>query len=247
MTPEQAAALRAPFPPEAIGHLPKAGTTLAYVGHAATCDRLLQVDPDWTWEPPTSDELQRLPNGDGMWIKLTVCGVTRFGWGDGKNVKEWISDAIRNAAMRFGVALDLWSKEDLRAQDAETGRADGRVTDRAGGAAATASAPPATNAGGGVGGSAPPPTDTSPVPGSGNPPNSSDSAQPDPGTFANKRAQLKSRCVQLQADHVSVADARAEWQLPIIDECDERQLGLFDEMLAYLEKRLEAPFAEVAK
>ena len=27
--------------------------------------------------------------------------------------KQLISDALRNAAMRFGVALDLWSKEDL--------------------------------------------------------------------------------------------------------------------------------------
>ena len=29
--------------------------------------------------------------------------------------KQLISDAIRNAAMRFGVALDLWAKEDLHA------------------------------------------------------------------------------------------------------------------------------------
>ena len=28
-------------------------------------------------------------------------------------MKERIGDAIRNAAMRFGVALDLWSKEEL--------------------------------------------------------------------------------------------------------------------------------------
>lgn len=123
MTPEQAAALRAPFPPEAVGKLPKAGTWLEYVGHAAVCDRLLQVDPEWTWQPPTADELSRLPTGDGMWIKLTVCGVSRFGWGDGKNIKEWISDAIRNAAMRFGVALDLWSKEDLHAADLSAGGA----------------------------------------------------------------------------------------------------------------------------
>ena len=43
----------------------------------------------------------------------TVCGVTRIGVGDGKSMKELIGDAIRNAAMRFGVALDLWSKEEL--------------------------------------------------------------------------------------------------------------------------------------
>src|SRR5690606_32615245 len=42
-----------------------------------------------------------------------ICGVTRIGVGDGKSAKECIGDAIRNAAMRFGVALDLWAKEAL--------------------------------------------------------------------------------------------------------------------------------------
>jgi hypothetical protein len=55
--------------------------------------------------------------GDNLWIKLTICGVTRIGVGDGKSPKECIGDAIRNAAMRFGVALDLWAKEDLHAMD----------------------------------------------------------------------------------------------------------------------------------
>lgn len=112
MTPEQAAKLREKFPDEMIGKLPKAGIFLDYVGHAAVTDRLLQVDPDWTWE-----YLPDYPVWDGgMWIMLTVGGVSRPGFGDGKNPKEWISDAIRNAAMRFGVALDLWSKQDLHDQ-----------------------------------------------------------------------------------------------------------------------------------
>jgi hypothetical protein len=60
-----------------------------------------------------------------MWIRLTVCGVTRLGYGaaDGKQggdaVKEIIGDALRNAAMRFGAALDLWHKGDLHADEAE--------------------------------------------------------------------------------------------------------------------------------
>lgn len=122
MTPEQAAKLRQPFQPEQIGKLPKAGITLDYVGHAATTDRLLQVDPEWTWEPMAVDQ-----NGapvivsGGIWIRLTVCGVTRPGFGDGKTPKEMIGDAIRNAAMRFGVALDLWAKEDLNASSASAG------------------------------------------------------------------------------------------------------------------------------
>ena len=114
MTPEQAAALRAPFPASQIGQLPRGGIMLDYVGHAATTDRLLQVDPEWTWEPAAVG-----PNGEplvvdgGLWIKLTVAGVTRYGYGDGPTVKEMIGDAIRNAAMRFGVALDLWARDGL--------------------------------------------------------------------------------------------------------------------------------------
>lgn len=115
MTPEQAAALREPFPPEAIGKLPKAGMMLDYCGHAAVTDRLLAVDPQWSWEPMalTPEGLPALDRSGNLWIRLTICGVTRIGVGDGKSAKECIGDAIRNAAMRFGVALDLWAKEDL--------------------------------------------------------------------------------------------------------------------------------------
>jgi hypothetical protein len=34
-------------------------------------------------------------------------------------MKEMIGDALRNAAMRFGAALDLWHKGDLHADDEE--------------------------------------------------------------------------------------------------------------------------------
>lgn len=124
MDPEKQKLLRAPFPPERISSIPKktkSGATikLDYVGHADVTDRLLTVDPGWTWEPAAVDEFgQPQINRDGLWIKLTVCGVTRYGFGDaqgksgGDAVKEMIGDAIRNAAMRFGVALDLWSKSD---------------------------------------------------------------------------------------------------------------------------------------
>jgi hypothetical protein len=107
-------ALRAPFPPEQIGKLPKGGAMLDFVGHADVTNRLLEVDPEWTWEPlgRTEDGLPALDRFGNLWIKLTVCGTTRIGVGDGKSAKELISDALRNAAMRFGVALDLWAKGD---------------------------------------------------------------------------------------------------------------------------------------
>lgn len=142
---KQLAALRAPFEPSQISKLPKpykkdapkgnckeCGTYhglpaahLDYVGHAALTDRLLKIDPFWDWQPVAVDEYgQPLIQNGGMWIKLTVCGVTRLGYGDaqGKSganaIKEIIGDALRNAAMRFGCALDLWHKGgDLNADE----------------------------------------------------------------------------------------------------------------------------------
>lgn len=130
--------LRDPFEPNQISKLPKpfskdspkgqckeCGTFhglpalhLDYVGHAALTDRLLNVDPLWTWEPLALDAngLPFLDKDGGMWIKLTVCGVTRLGYGDAQGktganaMKERIGDGLRNAAMRFGAALDLWHK-----------------------------------------------------------------------------------------------------------------------------------------
>lgn len=98
---------------------------LDYVGHAALTDRLLDCDPSWNWEPLSFDQngAPAIDQNGGMWIKLTVCGVTRLGYGDadGKNggnaVKERIGDALRNAAMRFGAALDLWHKGELHPVD----------------------------------------------------------------------------------------------------------------------------------
>lgn len=98
---------------------------LDYVGHAALTDRLLDCDPNWNWEPFATNEAGTpvFDQFGGMWIRLTVCGQTRIGYGDaagktgGDAIKEAIGDALRNAAMRFGAALDLWHKGDLHADD----------------------------------------------------------------------------------------------------------------------------------
>ena len=133
--PEWHEQLRAPFPREVVGKLPKPykrdsprsqcrecggchglpAAHLDYVGHAAVTDRLLSVDPEWSWEPMglTPEGLPALDREGNLWIRLTVNGHTRPGVGDGSSMKERIGDAIRNGAMRFGVALDLWSKEEL--------------------------------------------------------------------------------------------------------------------------------------
>lgn len=103
---------------------------LDYVGHAALTDRLLDTDINWSWEPVAfgPDGLPATDRSGGMWIKLTVLGVTRLGYGSaegktgGDAVKEIIGDALRNAAMRFGAALDLWHKGDLHGPDEEAGK-----------------------------------------------------------------------------------------------------------------------------
>ena len=148
--------LREPFPAHQISKLPK-GTKaqndcpneqkrkcdicggwhhpqvkhLDYVGHAALTDRLLDSDITWYWEPLSFTEqgLPRFDESGGLWIKLTVCGHTRLGYGNaakntyadvGSREKEVIGDALRNAAMRFGAALDLWHKGgDLHGEDEE--------------------------------------------------------------------------------------------------------------------------------
>ena len=157
--------LRKPFPPELVGKLPrvtcgdcsdrrkecgkhnkvKCGICGAYVsekhihidyvGHADVTSKLLEVDPEWNWEPKAEDErgmpvfdLDREGSPVGMWIKLSVGGVTRLGYGSCPSgqpdaVKVLIGDALRNAAMRFGVALDLWAKGDRADPTAENATA----------------------------------------------------------------------------------------------------------------------------
>lgn len=122
MKPETQAILRKPFDANQVSQFPRnAGSKagLSYVGHAALTDRLLQADSEWTWSPvadPTSKGFPMAGTGIEMWIALTIDGTTRYGYGDAQNkkggdaIKEAIGDALRNAAMRFGVALDLWHK-----------------------------------------------------------------------------------------------------------------------------------------
>lgn len=109
-------------PAELIATLPKGGVQLKYLGHSDTSRALTECDPGWTWEPMAFDEAgfpvmhyDAKGNPIGIWGWLTVCGVRRVCYGScdpGKRdaIKELIGDAIRNGAMRFGVAGALWSK-----------------------------------------------------------------------------------------------------------------------------------------
>jgi len=107
--------------PRCLGFHGLPAAHLDYVGHAALTKRLLEADLRWTWEPMGVDANGSpiLDANGGLWIRLTVDGVSRPGYGDSQGktgpnaVKEAIGDALRNAGMRFGAALELWHKGDL--------------------------------------------------------------------------------------------------------------------------------------
>jgi len=122
-------------PDELIATLPKGGISLKYLGHSDTSRALTECDPFWTWEPMsyTDDGQPFLTLNDqgqpvGLWAWLTVCGCRRPCYGSvmpgkGDALKELIGDAIRNGAMRFGVAGALWSKADRAGSDEKPSKA----------------------------------------------------------------------------------------------------------------------------
>ncbi|HXJ24840.1 MAG TPA: hypothetical protein VNH17_04030 [Streptosporangiaceae bacterium] len=187
MTDVDLAGLRKQFPADVIGKLPKvtcrdcskgscgdhrkekcrecgnyistAHIHIDYVGHADVTDRLLEVDPEWDWQPMATDpdpeilkaaiasgnpdivrlvienappKLERNASGYpvGLWMRLKVGETNRIGYGsvpasqmDAEKVL--IGDGLRNAAMRGGVALDLWAKGDRADPTAENSTGSG--------------------------------------------------------------------------------------------------------------------------
>lgn len=108
--------------PKIVGKLPRGNIQLDYVGHAEITKILIEIDPLWDWKPLKIDDdglpSYRVENGMAhMAGAMTLLGHTRLAVGSAPHnkqdlLKELISDFIRNAAMRFGIALSLWSKEE---------------------------------------------------------------------------------------------------------------------------------------
>jgi hypothetical protein len=107
--------------PKIVGTIPRNGINLAYVSHADITKILIEVDPMWSWQPVAWDNGRpaiNVENGTAtMWATLTLLGKTMLGVGsvraDKQDLdKELVGDFLRNAAMRFGIALSLWSKQD---------------------------------------------------------------------------------------------------------------------------------------
>lgn len=107
--------------PRIVGKLPRGGINLDFVGHADITKILIEVDPLWRWVPIAWNEGRpaiHIENGMAtMWAELTLLGHSRLGVGSVRADKpdldkELVSDFLRNAAMRFGICLNLWTKQE---------------------------------------------------------------------------------------------------------------------------------------
>jgi len=107
--------------PSIVGKLPRGGITLDFVGHAEITRILIDIDPNWSWEPcgwvngrPAITETNGMAT---MWGNLTILGKSMLGVGSVRADKpdldkELVGDFLRNASMRFGICLSLWSKSE---------------------------------------------------------------------------------------------------------------------------------------
>lgn len=114
--------LRRPFTPEAIRFkvqsvfkqqdgTPFGCLIVAYIDQRLVTERLNRVIPDgWsaTYEPIQGAKL--------MWCRLTVCGVTREDVGESPKglSKDLVSDALKRAAVPFGVGVSCYALPQIR-------------------------------------------------------------------------------------------------------------------------------------
>jgi hypothetical protein len=107
--------------PKIVGTIPRNGVSLSYVSHADVNRILIEVDALWSWQPiewVNGRPAINVENGTAtMWGTLTLLGKSMIGVGSVRAdkqdyEKELVGDFLRNAAMRFGIALSLWSKQD---------------------------------------------------------------------------------------------------------------------------------------
>ena len=111
--------------PKIVGTIPRNGINLAYVSHAEITRILIEIDPMWNWKPVAwQDGRPATHEANGMitmWATLTLLGKDLIGVGSVRSdkpdyEKELIGDFLRNAAMRFGICLSLWTKQDQSSQ-----------------------------------------------------------------------------------------------------------------------------------
>lgn len=107
--------------PKIIGKLPKGGIQLDFVGHADITRILIEIDPHWrlvpiAWENgrPAVNIVNDMAT---MWFEMTLLGQARLAIGTAKANSQDLDkvlygDALRNGAMRFGIGLSLWTKQE---------------------------------------------------------------------------------------------------------------------------------------
>ena len=117
--------------PSIVGKLPRGGIQLDFVGHAEINRILIDIDPMWSWEPcGWNNGRPAIHEANGMavmWSKLTILDKTMLGVGSVRADKpdldkELIGDFLRNASMRFGICLSLWSKSEWDDKSAVAGK-----------------------------------------------------------------------------------------------------------------------------
>ena len=123
--------------PSIVGKLPRGGITLDFVGHAEITRILIDIDPNWSWEPcgwvngrPAITETNGMAT---MWGNLTILGKSMLGVGSVRADKpdldkELVGDFLRNASMRFGICLSLWSKSEWEEPAAPAPKSAGVVS-----------------------------------------------------------------------------------------------------------------------
>ena len=121
LTKEHANALSAPFSKEKLSVKVQSLTKdrkkamlVVYLQHTDVAARLDEVDPAWSchvldrWvEIPTNGKGERLCY---VRLELTILGCKRENVGDGEEWKSAWSDALKRAAMLFGVGRDLYDQ-----------------------------------------------------------------------------------------------------------------------------------------
>jgi hypothetical protein len=110
---------------------------LDFVGHAEINRILIDVDVNWNWSPvefvngrPAITETNGMAT---MWGYLSILGKTMLGVGSVRADKpdldkELIGDFLRNASMRFGICLSLWSKSEWEEHPPAAKKVDGNVS-----------------------------------------------------------------------------------------------------------------------
>lgn len=106
---EAALHLRRPFTPEAVKWKTQAtwakGALIApYVDARLVIERLNLVVPHLWF-----DDYEPLAGGKGLLCRLTVDGITRHDVGSGYEGKGLFSDALKRAAVKFGVGVSLYA------------------------------------------------------------------------------------------------------------------------------------------